>query len=531
MRYQLGYLLNGIVRSLGIKTIDGQFTVSFMLIVLLASVSSLSLYISMSVSANTVDIAGRQRMLSQRLAKEAFLVVNGAEQMEAVRSTIALFENSHRDLLAGNRNADIQPPATKAIESQLKKVEGVWNGYQQSVTRYINSQQRPDLEQIKNQSSAVLKEMNIAVGLMTAESTKNMKNQQFVAMVAAMLIILIALLAKFLGLYWLMNQVRLLRERLLGVAGGDFSSKIEEESSQNEVGDMFQAYNCMIDQVGKVVSGVQALSHNISGQTSSLSAAARDSENHVANQHRELEQVATAMNEMSATVNEVANHAAEAASSADQANQDAASGYKIMKKSSNSIVLMSDNLESAVSVMQQLDLDSQEIGKVLTVITGIAEQTNLLALNAAIEAARAGEQGRGFAVVADEVRTLAQKTQSSTEEIQKIIERLQNQTTKAVSVVESSTSAVQKGAREMDGANTELQKIVEAVGNIQQMTTLIATAAQEQSHVAHEIDNKVTSISDATSETSRVASIVKGFSQTINDEVNQLNNVVRELRV
>ena len=192
---------------------------------------------------------------------------------------------------------------------------------------------------------------------------------------------------------------------------------------------------------------------------------------------------------------------------------------------------MSEQLNGAVSVMQQLDADSQEIGSVLTVITGIAEQTNLLALNAAIEAARAGDQGRGFAVVADEVRTLAQRTQESTEEIQKIIERLQLQSNKAVSVMQNSTEQAKTSATQTEEADVALKNIVSAVDSIVEMNTLIATAAEEQSQVANEMDQNISNISQASGETAQVASDVRDVSQSLTNQAHELLDLVGALKV
>lgn len=237
------------------------------------------------------------------------------------------------------------------------------------------------------------------------------------------------------------------------------------------------------------------------------------------------------MNEMSTTIAEVANHASSAADSAASATSEASSGRAVVAKSVENISNMSTYLDGAVSVMDQLDTDSQEIGKVLTVITAIAEQTNLLALNAAIEAARAGEQGRGFAVVADEVRTLARRTQESTEEIQKIIERLQSQTGKAVQVMESSTGAARDSASQIGEANSALLRISSAIERIVETSTLIATASQQQSHVSLEIDRNVTNIASSASGTSEEVKKVKDAVQLFNQDVTELNELLLHFKV
>ncbi len=216
----------------------------------------------------------------------------------------------------------------------------------------------------------------------------------------------------------------------------------------------------------------------------------------VLEQKDEVDKVATAMTEMSATVHEVARNATEAAEAAQRADEETSKGKSVVSQAIEAIDLLANEVNDAAQVIHRLEQDSDEIGAVLDVIRGIAEQTNLLALNAAIEAARAGEQGRGFAVVADEVRTLAQRTQQSTQEIQNMIERLQSGAQDAVKAMEQGRSRAQVGVEQAAEAGTSLETIAQAVGTISDMNTQIATAAEEQSVVAEEINLNIVAISD-----------------------------------
>ena len=213
-------------------------------------------------------------------------------------------------------------------------------------------------------------------------------------------------------------------------------------------------------------------------------------------QQQEIQQLASAINEMAATAGEIARSASGAADAAGSADSEAQAGRKIVTDAVRAIHTLADKVNESNDLITQLESDSDRIGTVLDVIRGIAEQTNLLALNAAIEAARAGEQGRGFAVVADEVRTLASRTQESTQEIQSMIEELQERTKQAARTMQEGNEHAHTGVEEVSKAGDALQKIAGAVTTITEMNTQIATASEEQSAVAEEINRNVVSISD-----------------------------------
>ena len=218
-------------------------------------------------------------------------------------------------------------------------------------------------------------------------------------------------------------------------------------------------------------------------------------------QQTEISLIATAINEMSSTVQEVAHSATQAATSAQQADVQAKNGAKTVTHSIKSIQHLSQEVTNAANVIAQVKNSSTKIGSVLDVIKTIAEQTNLLALNAAIEAARAGEQGRGFAVVADEVRTLASRTQKSTEEIEQMISVLQTNADQAVNVMLKNTELAEETVKFANSAGDALQEITRSIETINQMNEQIATAAEEQSHVAEEINRNIVNINDIAQDT------------------------------
>ncbi|WP_409258703.1 methyl-accepting chemotaxis protein [Pseudomonas sp. AS2.8] len=239
----------------------------------------------------------------------------------------------------------------------------------------------------------------------------------------------------------------------------------------------------LIHSVGEVASAAEHTSH--------IAQRTRDG---VERQLQEIEQLATAMQEMTATAQDVAGNAGRAARAATEADGAVNQGQRLVQQNVASSAALAQEIERAVEQVRRVAEDSENIGSILTTINGIAEQTNLLALNAAIEAARAGEQGRGFAVVADEVRNLAQKTQVATGEIQSMIQRLQQGTREAVTVMQASGAQTSTQVAQTEATRHALDTILAAVGEITSMNLQIASAAEEQSAVAEDIKRNVVNI-------------------------------------
>jgi methyl-accepting chemotaxis protein len=251
----------------------------------------------------------------------------------------------------------------------------------------------------------------------------------------------------------------------------------------------------------EMIEKIIANASQLASAADQLSSVTEQSNSGVMRQQSEIGQVATAMNEMSATVTEVSKNASNAATAAQEADEQAKNGCDVVNTTVQTINNLATEVERTSEVIENLKGDSISIGTVLDVIRDIAEQTNLLALNAAIEAARAGEQGRGFAVVADEVRTLASRTQQSTREINDMIERLQNGANQAVSVMEMGRSKAVESVEQAAKAGEALQAITGVVDNIKSMNMQIASAAEEQSSTAEEINRNIVNISEVAQET------------------------------
>ena len=273
--------------------------------------------------------------------------------------------------------------------------------------------------------------------------------------------------------------------------------------NRDELGQLGSAIDRMQGALAELVSEISGSVSQLSSAVEEVSAISEQSAKGMASQQGEVSQVATAMNEMQSTVNEVARNTTDAMGAAKQASRTSTQGNQVVRSAIGSIEQVSRQIEQAGSVVQQLETDSASM--VLDVIRGIAEQTNLLALNAAIEAARAGEQGRGFAVVADEVRSLAQRTQASTAEISKMIEVLQERTAEAGSAMQLSRQQMQESVELAREAGSSIDSINGAVTQITDMNTLIATATEQQNAVTEELNRSIVKIHTAADENAQGA--------------------------
>ncbi|MBI6647684.1 methyl-accepting chemotaxis protein [Pseudomonas sp. LY-1] len=416
---------------------------------------------------------------------------------------------------------EAEQPALDAIDNALKKITELQGSlqeqYQANLQQASVSLQayRAAVSQFRDSQVATavaLKTMSAQGDVLLNRSDKLTISQTAVrdtdAAQAKYLLLLATVLALIFGLVaaWAitrqivipLNQTLKVAER---VASGDLSHDLTS-TRQDELGQLQRAMQSMTVGLRELIGGISDGVTQIASAAEQLSSVTEQTSAGVNNQKIETDQVATAMNEMAATVQEVARNAEEASEAAVAADQQAREGDKVVGEAIAQIERLATEVGNSTEAMGHLKRESDKIGSVLDVIKSVAQQTNLLALNAAIEAARAGEAGRGFAVVADEVRSLAQRTQKSTEEIEELIVGLQTGTQQVATIMDNSRGLTDSSVELTRRAGSALANITRTVSTIQAMNSQIATAAEQQSAVAEEINRSVLNVRDVSEQTS-----------------------------
>ena len=431
---------------------------------------------------------------------------------KAARETLAALADGSRATLK---------KASELFEEQVVMADTLdtpWQGFYDQVTGLM--------DQTYQLNEATLKFLGVQL-----QQRLDQNRTHMVLQAVALSVVFVLIFYLYGGFY---ASTRTTLKRLGGVmdkvAAGDMTVTFSAHS-RDELGELGEVFNGtvkkihdLIERVGQTVSEVERQA----GQVENVSA---QSNHAVAGQRSQIEQVATAMNQMSATALEVARSAAAAVSSAHSVNDETISGRGLVESQQGSIAALASEIDQSVLVINQLASDSQSISRVLEVIKSIAEQTNLLALNAAIEAARAGEQGRGFAVVADEVRTLAKRTQQSTEEIEQMITRLHNGVGAAVKAMGVSHEMANGTVGQSEKVQQALENILGAVGMIVDQNQQIAAAVEQQTAVAHDIDQNIVEINRAGERTAEGAHQTEDASRVLSAQVVELKQLISAFRV
>ncbi|WP_406733537.1 methyl-accepting chemotaxis protein [Vibrio scophthalmi] len=346
-----------------------------------------------------------------------------------------------------------------------------------------------------------------------------------------LVVILLAIATCFILIRAIVKPIEDIQLAMREIASGegDLNQTIESNSN-DEIGQLAKSFNQFVSKIRATIQQVVATNSSVRTELSGLVAISQTIASQTTQQQQESELVSTAVSEMQATSGVVSDNANEAANASQNANLEVQSTNQTLDKTVSSIRDLAADIEKASGVIHDLDADVGNIASVLDVIRGIAEQTNLLALNAAIEAARAGEQGRGFAVVADEVRSLASRTQQSTGEIHNMIEKLQQGAQQAVSVMESSRHSSESTIESAGQASQSLQAILTAISSMSDMNTHIAAAAVQQSEVSEQVTENIVRIATNSSEVVDIVGQAEHKIDSLNQQCEQLDQLVAQFK-
>ncbi|HHP0510985.1 TPA: methyl-accepting chemotaxis protein [Vibrio harveyi] len=416
----------------------------------------------------------------------------------------------------------------QSYETMISKPQSQWVSYYES-----------NKAEFEHQFGAVREQLNVVKDAIEAKQ-KTLKTDIAAAALRAELIleagiaivIIAALGMVVLLLKTVVKPINDIKEAMVQIASGegDLSQRISI-NSQDEIGQLAGGFNQFVTKIQATVSQVVESANTLRQEMNNLNSLTSTIADSTVHQQRDSEAVAAAVHEMQVTSRNVSDSATEAALASQTANEELSNTNVILEQTVAAIRDLAGEIESASQVINTLDNDVSNIASVLDVIRGIAEQTNLLALNAAIEAARAGEQGRGFAVVADEVRSLASRTQKSTGEIQSMIEKLQAGAAQAVEVMQGSKTSSEDTIQSAGLATESLAEILNAIARMNEMNTHIATAAGQQSSVSDEVNSNVQGIADSSTSIVDVVSQAQQSLSMLSEQTQQLDKQVSQFRV
>lgn len=528
-----------------LTALSGSFMV-FMIVTV-----GITLYVinSQSSDAKLIDVAGRQSVISQTITKQVFSMIlkrdNSdfiAEQKERISRSAAIFDKSLKALKDGGVISDTDkknmelPRSTGQSRLQLEKIEKQWSSFNEAI-EILTDKQITDIQKFSDSENyiignnlALLSESDRLVAILREDSEKKTVVLKTILSVSLLLTVLLAFVSRILTNRLIVRPIAQTAEIMNSMAEKDFT-RFLAVSDKGEIGRMSEGVNNVIRTLGGLFNQLQNLSNNLNSASKEMYNSAHQIAKGSEAQKSKAEHVATASQEMSSTIVEVARNASDVSDAVKEANNAATRGSEIVGKSIERINGIAELTRKTSNYISLLSERSQEVGKIIQVIDGIANQTNLLALNAAIEAARAGEQGRGFAVVADEVRKLAEETTGATKEIVETIKMIQEDTKHALSSMETEVVAVEEGVRLAMDAGAALKEIVREVEKVSTMIYQIATAAEEQSTAAEQISGDIEAVAEVTKTTNAEAQQITMSSEGISKLSSNLQATVAMFKV
>ena len=467
------------------------------------------------------------------VAKEAFLLARyevrgytATTNAETEQKAVAQLDAAIASLKQLNAHfADVQPDALQRLESALGNYRSALQAYKTANGDVVQAR-----KEMTDEGAAIVSLSDALYQIQLDRRDAESDNARTLQLVSTLLALLVGIIAAVVITRQITGPLRDTLAVVDRIASGDLSHDVQV-TRRDELGVLQQGIARMGVTLRDLISGIRDGVTQIASAAEELSAVTEQTSAGVNSQKVETDQVATAMHEMTATVQEVARNAEQASQAAAAADGEAREGDKVVAEAIDQIERLASEVVRSTEAMGVLQQESDKIGSVMDVIKAVAEQTNLLALNAAIEAARAGEAGRGFAVVADEVRGLAQRTQKSTEEIESLVAGLQNGTQQVAMVMNNSRVLTDSSVALTRKAGASLENITRTVSNIQSMNQQIAAAAEQQSAVAEEISRSIINVRDVSEQTAAASDETAASSVELARLGNQLQAMVSHFRV
>ncbi|WP_133178581.1 methyl-accepting chemotaxis protein [Shewanella decolorationis] len=425
---------------------------------------------------------------------------NWQENVDQARDRMGEFKNhlqDHLEVIKSTSGFDAQFSLWHQASSEV--INAVKSNNFELARQLHEGKSKKEFKALRSIYNAAGEAADNRVKELDLQASEQATTQTQISITIATLVAIVALVIAYFGPKIIVNAIQDITNRINDIVDGDgnLTQRIPI-TRQDEIGELANAFNLFVAQLQQMVIAIISQTKDVSQTVEHLASKSTTTMEISHEQEQFVDTIVTAVNEMSAAVREVASNALHTATEITKVNDQTIEGKNILSQSVNHIQQLSESVKHAVAVIEKLSVNSANIASVLDVIRAIAEQTNLLALNAAIEAARAGEQGRGFAVVADEVRTLASRTETSTQDIQRMIEELQRGVNDAVKSIESGASLTNSTVTFASQTQDALDEILNSTSKVSEMSTQTATATEEQTHVTEEINRNLTELSDKT---------------------------------